>query len=135
MYGRALAAVAGMFCLAGCGRYGDFTLPVLNGASPAHLNVTLNPNPVLSPVAGQWESSDVLNPSVVFYNQQFWNFYSGFDGATRIWHTGVATSPDGVVWKRGGRVLSPDPNGWDRGYIAANGSALWRNGEFLYWYQ
>jgi predicted GH43/DUF377 family glycosyl hydrolase len=62
-----------------------------------------------------------------------WNFYSGFDGS--VWHTGLAMSKDGVHWTRRGKVLSPDDNGWDRGYIAANGSALSRNGEFWYWYQ
>jgi predicted GH43/DUF377 family glycosyl hydrolase len=121
--------------LTGCGHYADFQLPQLDAPAPAPLTLTLQPNPVLSPASGQWDSSDVLNPSVVFHDGQFWNFYSGFDGKDKVWHTGLATSPDGVNYTRQGRVLSPDPNGWDRGYIAANGSALWRNGEFLYWYQ
>ncbi len=126
--------VALLLSLTACGRYSDFSLPRLDGPPPAPLTLTLQPSPALSPApAGQWDSSDVLNPSVVFHDQQFWNFYSGFDG--KVWHTGVATSRDGVAWSRRGLVLSPDPNGWDRGYIAGNGSALWRNGEFLYWYQ
>ena len=119
---------------AGCDHYGDFTLPVLQGATTGPLLLTLRPSPVLQRgVAGQWDSSDVLNPSVVFHDGQFWNFYSGFDGA--VWHTGVATSSDGTTWTRRGKILSPDPDTWDRGYIAANGSALWHNGEWLYWYQ
>jgi predicted GH43/DUF377 family glycosyl hydrolase len=124
---RALACPA-ILCLISCGHYADFTLPRLNAPAPAPVTLTLQPKPVLSPVPNQWDSSDVLNPSVVFHDQQFWNFYSGFDGS--VWSTGLATSPDGIAWTRRGRKLSPD-----RGYIAANGSALWRNGEFLYWYE
>jgi predicted GH43/DUF377 family glycosyl hydrolase len=122
------------FFLSGCGRYADFQLPQLDGPPPPAASLRLQSDPVLARApAGQWDSSDVLNPSVVVRDQLLWNFYSGFDGS--VWHTGVATSTDGVAWTRKGLVLSPDANGWDRGYIAGNGSALWRNGEFLYWYQ
>ena len=129
-----MSTVCAVLLLTGCTHYADFTLPPLDPTPLAPLTLTLDPAPVLSPgTAGQWDSSDVLNPSVVFHDQQFWNFYSGFDGAT--WHTVVATSPDGTHWTSRGVVLSPDPGAWDRGYIAANGSALWHNGEFLYWYE
>ncbi len=131
--GRALACLA-ILCLLSCGRYADFTLPKLDGPSSAPITLTLQPKPVLSPgPSGEWDSSDVLNPSVVYHDRQFWNFYSGFDGS--VWSTGLATSRDGIDWTRRGRVLAPDAGSWDRGYIAANGSALWRNGEFLYWYE
>jgi len=83
---------------------------------------------VLGP--GDWDSTDVLNPSVIRFRDSYWNLYSGYDG--RAWHTGVATSPDGVSWKKLGRVLSPQ--GWE-GAIAANGSALADGGRILYWYQ
>lgn len=132
MLGQALAYPL-ILCLASCGRYADFTLPPLPGPAPVPLTIALQPNPVLSPSPSQWDSSEVLNPSVVFHDHQYWNFYSGYDGA--VWHTGVATSPDGVTWTPRARILSPDPAAWDRGYIAANGSALWRNGEFLCWYE
>ena len=128
----ALACLAFVWLL-GCGHYGDFTLPVLNTPAPAPVILTLQPTPVLSPVPGEWDSSDVLNPSVVYHDRQFWNYYSGFDGS--VWSTGLATSPDGIAWTRRGRVLATDASSWDRGYIAANGSALWRNGELLYWYE
>jgi predicted GH43/DUF377 family glycosyl hydrolase len=62
----------------------------------------------------------------------FYNFYSGFDG--RTWHTGLATSPDGIEWRKQGKVLSPDPATWEGGYIAANGAAVFAGGEFLYWF-
>jgi predicted GH43/DUF377 family glycosyl hydrolase len=82
---------------------------------------------------GEWDSVDVLNPSVVRVNGTFHNLYSGFDGAT--WHTGLALSPDGALWEKQGRVLSPDPATWESDYIAANGSLLHNGSKFLYWYQ
>lgn len=83
--------------------------------------------------AGAWDSQDVLNPSIVLREGLYYNFYSGFDGKT--WHTGLATSPEGVTWQKQGKVLSPDPATWESGYIAANGAALFDGSQFLYWYQ
>ena len=77
---------------------------------------------------GDWDSSDVLNPSVIQYQGQLWNYYSGFDG--KSWHTGLATSVDGFSWRRMGKVLSADGD-----YIAANGSAIVHSGEIFYYYQ
>jgi predicted GH43/DUF377 family glycosyl hydrolase len=75
----------------------------------------------------------VLNPSVVLRDGHYLNFYSGFDG--RTWHTGLAESDDGTRWRKVGRVLSPDPKTWEGSYIAANGSALFFEGRYWYWYQ
>ena len=119
--------------LAGCGHYGDFTLPVLEGGSQGTVHLKLGEAPVLMRGSGgEWDSSDALNPSVLRRDGQFWNFYSGFDG--KVWRTGAATSADGATWTKRGAVLSPE-GGWEGSYIAANGSALWRNGEFLIWYE
>jgi predicted GH43/DUF377 family glycosyl hydrolase len=82
---------------------------------------------------GTWDAVDVLNPSVVRARGEYVNYYSGFDG--RTWRTGTATSLDGRSWTKGGQMLSPDPRTWEGDYIAANGSAIERDGEFLYWYQ
>ncbi|MFN7939507.1 MAG: hypothetical protein U0R19_39635 [Bryobacteraceae bacterium] len=127
-----LALLACLF-LAGCGRYGDFQLPVVERTPAAGQFVwEPQPGPVLKrgPV-GDWDSSDALNPSIVRTAQGYFNFYSGFDGKT--WHTGLATSPDGLTWTKAGKGLSPA--GWEGDYIAANGSALQVDGQFLYWYQ
>ncbi|HEY4364370.1 MAG TPA: hypothetical protein VGN17_25620 [Bryobacteraceae bacterium] len=86
--------------------------------------------PVLSRGPEKWDSGDVLNPSVVRFQDAYLNVYSGYDGHT--WHSGVATSADGIDWKKVGRVLSP--SGWEGSYIAANGSAIVEKGEILYWY-
>ena len=117
--------------LTGCGRYADFTLPVLPGGASPQWQWSAREFPALTP--GSWDSRDVLNPSIVRRDDLYYNFYSGFDGKT--WHTGLATSSDGIAWQKQGRVLSPDPQTWEGDYIAANGSALWANNEFLYWYQ
>ena len=120
--------------LAGCDEASRFRLPAVEG--PVRANalevVSIASAPVLATGAqGEFDSSDVLNPSVVSGpSGVLWNFYSGFDGKT--WHTGLATLIAGR-WEKAGRVLSPD--GWEGDYIAANGSAVVANGEVLYWYQ
>jgi predicted GH43/DUF377 family glycosyl hydrolase len=81
----------------------------------------------------QWDAVDTLNPSVVKWRGLYWNLYSGFDGKT--WHTGTATSSDGMQWNHRRKVLSPDPAGWEGRYIAANGTALVDGDAVLYWYQ
>jgi predicted GH43/DUF377 family glycosyl hydrolase len=80
-----------------------------------------------------FDAVDTLNPSVVRFQGSYYNLYSGFDGKT--WHTGLATSPDGIAWTRRGLVISPDPATWEGSYIAANGTVLAEGNEFRYWYQ
>lgn len=118
--------------LGGCGRYADFGLPPPGGGPEVRWHLESEPDPVMDRgAAGEWDSVDTLNPSVLERDGVLWNFYSGYDG--RTWHTGVATSRDGRAWTRLGRVLSP--TGWEGGYIAANGSALWDGDRFRYWFQ
>jgi len=124
---RALAVGAALL-LSGCGRYADFTLPVLAGGNP-HLTFQweAQPQPVLTREQPS-ESHDVLNPSVAGRDM----FYSAFDGQT--WRTLRAQSDDGVHWRKLGEVLAPDPRTWEGSYIAANGSVLVDGPGFLYWY-
>jgi predicted GH43/DUF377 family glycosyl hydrolase len=132
---RSSAAIATALLLVGCTEStASFTLP---NPAPAH-HITYarpqpNPTPVLKPGANaEFDSIDLLNPSITKTREIYSNFYSGFDG--KSWHTGLATSLDGLTWTKRGRVLSPDPQGDT--YIAANGSALIaETGEILYWYQ
>jgi len=121
---------AALVCLCGCGRYADFTLPPVSGGDPK-LSWVFEPRP--DPVLTRGAFHDVLNPSVLRAADGYLNFYSGFDG--RTWHTVLARSPDGSVWRDRGIVLSPDPRTWEGSYIAANGSALLYGGRFWYWYQ
>ena len=120
--------------LSGCADYRDFTLPPQSGGPEIHWQWKPNPNPVLfRGSAGEWDSVDVLNPSVLRRGSEYWSLYSGFDGKT--WHTGLATSPDGINWHKQGRILSPDPATWEGDYIAANGSAIENASEILYYYE
>jgi len=133
---RLVLAVVGVCLLgAGCGQYRDFTLlPLDDRSAAASFRWEVVEGPVLGRGApGEWDAVDALNPSVVRFEGLYHNLYSGFDG--RTWHTGLATSPDGVEWTKQGKVLSPDPGSWEGEYIAANGSAVVVDGEILYWYQ
>lgn len=83
---------------------------------------------------GTWDSVDVLNPSVVFGMGKYLNLYSGYDGTT--WRTGLAVSGDTKSWRKfeDNPVLEPDPATWEGDYIAANGSLVMLEREFLYLY-
>jgi predicted GH43/DUF377 family glycosyl hydrolase len=132
-------AAAGILCAlaaCACGRYRDFTLPSPGEAPPGELALSweIHPGPVLGRGApGDFDAVDVLNPAVVRHEGVYYNLYSGFDGAR--WHTGLATSPDGIRWTKHGRVLSPEAGTWEGDYIAANGAVEVVDGEFYYWYQ
>ena len=131
---RSSVFICGLICSTGCGRYADFTLPPPPAGPPVEFRWEIREAPVIPRgPAGAWDSSDVLNPSVIRRGGEYLNLYSGFDG--RTWHSGVASSPDGLAWSKQGRVLSPDPSTWEGGYIAANGSALAWRGKVWYWYQ
>ncbi|MBV9399852.1 MAG: hypothetical protein JO062_17875 [Bryobacterales bacterium] len=118
--------------LSGCGHYADFTLSPPDPSGPtAPFTWQASPAPVLTrgdPAA--WDSSDVLNPSIVRFNGIYLNLYSGYDGHT--WHTGIASAADGAQWQKIGRAISPE--GWEGSYIAANGTALVSGKEIFYWY-
>jgi predicted GH43/DUF377 family glycosyl hydrolase len=127
-------AVMGLAVLcAGCAPYADFRLPAPPAGPEIRFEWQVRPDPVLTRGPEAWDSSDALNPAVVRFGGGLLNLYSGFDGKT--WHTGLATSADPFAWRKQGRVLSPDPAGWEQSYIAANGAALLRDGRLWYWYQ
>ncbi len=143
--GAALCILAGLAAFSGCGKYVDFTLPVVSGGDPK-MTFTFEPVPVPVLTRGEgWDSRDVLNPSVInkipepptsgpqSLAPEFLNFYSGFDGQT--WRTGVAESDDGIHWRKEPTRFEPDPRTWEGSYIAANGSALAFGGQYWYWYQ
>jgi predicted GH43/DUF377 family glycosyl hydrolase len=131
---RGAALLFTLVSLVGCrAGYGRFELPAPPPGPELEFRWEVRPEPVLARGPDGWDSSDALNPSVVRFGGEYLNLYSGFDG--RAWHTGLARSKDGFVWQKTGRVLSPDPATWEGSYIAANGSALVRDGRIWYWYQ
>jgi predicted GH43/DUF377 family glycosyl hydrolase len=106
-----------------CGKYADFTLPPPDASGPkGPFHWEAAAEPVLS--RGDWDSGDVLNPSVIRFHGEYLNLYSGYDG--RTWSTGMAASSDGIHWTKRGRILSPD---------AGNGSAVVVGDRIFYWYQ
>ncbi|MBV9508193.1 MAG: hypothetical protein JO323_24650 [Acidobacteriia bacterium] len=131
-------ATLSVLLLPGCGRYSEFTLPRLGGGPNLTYRWDPQPQPVLAR-GGTWDSHDVLNPAVVQVvsgsgsRPSLYNFYSGFDG--RAWRTGLATSDDGVTWRKQGLVLAPDPRTWEGSHWATNGAALFDGRQFWYWYQ
>ena len=132
----AMGGLLGILALGwgGCG-YSDFRLPEL---APAEPQASYEWHPRDAPVIphggpGDADARDALNPAVVRRGGGYFNFYSGFDGKT--WRTILATSADGLAWKKEGAVLAPDPRAGEGDYIAANGAAISSEGGFLYWYQ
>lgn len=113
-YSSICASALGLLLLAGCGRYADFTLPAPKG-EPREIRWRWHApkEPLLRPAA---DEVDVLNPSMA--NGKL--FYSVFDGKT--WYTALD----------GKRVLAPQ--GWEGGYIAANGSVVFHGGQYWHWY-
>jgi predicted GH43/DUF377 family glycosyl hydrolase len=132
----ALLALAFVLLASGCNPSIRFALPAPAGpASTQKVEYVWkeHPTPVMARGGHGWDAVDALNPSVLRWRGNYWNFYSGFDG--KSWHTGVATSPDGLAWTKLGKVLSPDASTWEGSYIAANGSAIVEGDSILYWYQ
>jgi sucrose-6-phosphate hydrolase SacC (GH32 family) len=118
---RGAISAACVLLLAGCGKYSDFSLPLVPGGDPSLVfKFVAQPDPVLS----RDPFSDALNPSIVGRV----NLYSVFDGQ---WHTALATSDDAGRWQKQGIVLHAAPGD----YIAGNGSALSYAGQFWYWYE
>lgn len=84
-------------------------------------------------LTNEFDSVDLLNPSIVNYNDMLYNYYSGFDGS--VWRTGLAISKTGDEWIKKGIVLDLSEDKWDEEYIVANGSALQFNNKIYYFYQ
>jgi hypothetical protein len=118
---RSSAAMVFFFLAAGCGRYASFTLPEAPGGDTSlGYRFVAEPEPVVT----RGEFRDALNPSVAGRV----NLYSVYDGQ---WHTALATSEDGMHWRKQGIVLRAAAGS----YIAANGSAVSYGGQVWYWYE
>ncbi len=129
-----LVGLLGIGLLGGCDKYRDFTLPQQVGGPSVTWRWQARSDPVISHgTPGEWDSVDVLNPSVIRQGDAYYDFFSGYDGKT--WHTGLAVSADGATWSKEGKILSPEPGTWEGNAIAANGSAIADDSGILYYYQ
>jgi predicted GH43/DUF377 family glycosyl hydrolase len=62
-------------------------------------------DPVLSPgLPGSWDDLCVAPGAIIYEEEQYSMFYGGFSDPYGIWHTGLATSTDGINW-----VKYPNP--------------------------
>jgi len=82
--GRRLAlifvGVALVLALDGCSHFEAFTLPLQPGGRESTLRWEPHAKPVLARGGtGEWDSVDVLNPSIVQHAGLYYNLYSGFD--------------------------------------------------------
>lgn len=92
--------------------------------------------PVLSPGnPGEWDGLYIESPSVLYDGVSYLMWYSGIDTTYKV-RIGVATSPDGIYWKKyagnpvidGGSIYS-----WE-GLSVATPAIIKRNGQFEMWY-
>jgi predicted GH43/DUF377 family glycosyl hydrolase len=122
----ALLALA-LACAACAPRYANFTLPPMSGGDTAlTFRFDEYPEPVLSDPEG-----DALNPSVA-RDAGYTNLYSVYHRPS--WLTMRARSTDGLRWETPRPFLAPNPQSWEAGYIAANGTALLAGSSLFYWY-
>jgi len=132
-------------CLFGCGRYADFRLPTVSGGDP---DMTFAFEAQAEPVLTAETAGIARRPQPSVISRPWprpadpagtppgsWPciLYSGFDGHT--WRNGPRHVWRRTHWQKQGVILSPDARTWEGSYIAANGSALWYENQFWYWYQ
>jgi predicted GH43/DUF377 family glycosyl hydrolase len=75
-------------------------------------------NPVLNNGPTSWDSVHAAAPSVVYDGILYHMWYHGFDGSN--WRIGYATSPDGILWTKGGSNPVMDlgsPGDWDEMWV------------------
>jgi len=79
---------------------------------------------------GSFDSVHAEKAAVIFYNNTFYMFYSGKDGASS--RIGLATSSDGKNFtKYAGNPILTDPEG--TGYLDAPTVIRWKDGNFYMW--
>jgi predicted GH43/DUF377 family glycosyl hydrolase len=92
-------------------------------------------NPVLDlGASGEWDDTNILNPSVLFEEGIYKMWYSSYDGYN--WRIGYATSTDGIVWTKceGNPVLDLGELGdWDD-VGPSDPSVLFEDGKYKMWY-
>lgn len=95
-----------------------------HATSPDGITWTKDPaNPVVTPVAGSWDQSEVYSPSVIANGGAYEMFFSGNSGGR--WVTGHATaaSVSGPWTQDTNAIISPDATGWEAGFDSTDFAA------------
>jgi beta-1,2-mannobiose phosphorylase / 1,2-beta-oligomannan phosphorylase len=81
------------------------------------INWTMDPSPVLSPDAGQWDAVTIDVPKVIRENGQYKMWYSSWKDDTSPQYLGYATSSDGIHWTKysGNPIFGPGTAAWEAG--------------------
>lgn len=91
-------------------------------------------NPVLgvgSP--GEFDDEGIYDPSILKVGSTFYLYYSAYPG-TQLITEGLATSPDGIVWTKQGKVLDVGATGdWDD-LKAHDVAVIEEGGSWYMWY-
>ena len=94
-------------------------------------------NPVLDVGRSEaWDASQVVLPTVTRVGERYYMWYGGLGEKNDGWRIGLATSSDGIQWKRhpGNPVLTPGPPGtWDEWGVLPGG-LIWDETGFHLWY-
>lgn len=93
-------------------------------------------NPVLSPGApGDWDDTWVFLPKILFHDSLYYMWFGGYDGYYANSRVGLATSRDGIAWRKypGNPVLLPSPGQWD-GSMTLSGCVLLVGDTLHMWY-
>ena len=91
----------------------NFDISIYRLTSDDGISWALNPsNPVLQASAGAWDARAVETPSVVYFNQKFHMFYTGYPSTHKdsySYKIGHAISDDGITWtKKSNYILAPN---------------------------
>lgn len=100
------------------GNTSDSVVKIYRFTSSDGMSWTLSPtSPVFekSSNGADWDSQAVETPSVVYFQNKYYMFYTGYtdQADTKTWKVGYATSSDGILWTRDTDLLlqPTDPNG------------------------
>jgi len=109
-------------------------LPLFSPHSVLALWTKYENNPVLEGISGEWDSSGVANPNVMFDKNIFKMWYGGSIGSTA--KIGYATSSSGLKWEKlNNFIIGPNPiEGWDE-HEVSNPSVLYSDSKkYEMWY-
>ncbi len=92
-------------------------------------------NPVLTlGEPGSFDELSILGARVLLKDGEYWMWYAGMSGGEEL-SIGLATSQDGIVWEKKGKVLELDVEGEGRNEVGvAEGHVIWNGAEFEMFY-